>query len=542
MPTIPRQDNSREITRPTIELRPWVRGLHTWLKASSSGGASRNRPPRSTSSRRMPQQEPAAGLGDEVNESLSYSSDSSSSARDPREITSPINASKARLKDGPRPSRLSPWRRYLENVVEDKIREYFEAQTDGSAAVMRTAEAHDGPPKENPDVGLKDMEGEKVDEAEQDLEAGLQQDHTSLAGEAVDQSTNISVIGENLSLSAAKEVTENDQPLGAEGSSRQNVAESLFNAKPREKSDGKKKKKSKKSGLAQEVFNWLMFHGPLSSSKQTQDARYEHHSRSQSHHINPETSMKAGKGKDKQAELSVIDEAPPEHDDHVWNSPSQLQSSHPIRYGVHAVNTLQTSGAKSSLARDLTRWILGSQKSSSTPARDRQGRHLSYATKHGRSMQRVEQLLRQGLEVERGLEAASHNVLGKKEKGKGGQTVIESTKVKIGKMVLRYLIGEGEKEIRNAKSNKWGEDGDERRIGRSMVRDGDFSQENNKRPMTEKRNPSVISSHHSPPPPPSAMSTTESKEGGPVSPTGPFEKGERKKHRLPLPTDSESSQ
>lgn len=488
----------------------------------------------------MPQQEPAAGLGDEANASIVYSSDSSSSAGDLREIASLRGLPRAGSKDGPRPSKPSPWRRYLENVVEAKIREHFEAQTGGGAAVMGTAEKHDGATKETPDVKLNDMEGEKVDEAERDLEVGIQQDHTSLAGGVVDQSTKTSIVGENRSLSAAKKVTENDQTIGIEGFSKQSVDGNRGETKLRKKSHGKKKRKSKKSGLAQEVLDWLIFRGPSSSSKQTQEPRYERHSRSLGHHINPETGMKADKGKGKQSELGVIDEAPPEHD--AWNSPSQLQTSHLARHRVHAVNTLQTPGTKTSLVRDLTRWLLGSRKSSSTPAKDRQGRHLSYATKHGTSMQRVEQLLRQGLEVERGLDAAYHDIPGTKGKGKGGKTVIESTKVKIGKMVLRYLIGEGEKEIRDAKNNRWGDYGHERRRGRSMVRDGDLSEESNKSPRTRQRNPSVINSRHSLSPPPSAIPTTNNKEDEPASPTETPKRGEIKKHRLPLPTDSESSQ
>lgn len=409
MPPTPKHDRTGEITRPTIELRPWVRDLHTWLKASSGGGASKNRPPASLASssrRELPQQEAVAELGGQANPSLSNSPNSSGSlSRDSQETevpgdtprgasigkttlkaNSPSTTPRARLKAGQRPSRPSPWRRYLESVVEAKIREHFEAQIgSGGAADVITAEEHDGTNKKSHDAESKKMEEAEEYEVERDLESGLHQAPDDPADENVDQATARSIAGEEGSR-------------GADDNSRE--------AKLRKKGHGKEVKKSKKSGLAQEVLNWLMFEGPSSSSKQAQERR------------------KAIKGKGREREGSINDEPPPEHDDLEQKSLPKSPSPHARRgqqknqRGVRAVQALDRSRPKSSLARDLASWILGSQKSASMPAQKRQGRHLSYATTHGTSMQRVERLLRQGLEVERELEAAYHDLSGKRGVGR----------------------------------------------------------------------------------------------------------------------------
>lgn len=489
----------------------------------------------------MPQQEAAAGLGGQANPSLSNSPDSPGSlSGDSREMeipreaprgasvsriapknNSPRSTPRARLKAGQRPSRPSPWRRYLESVVEAKIREHFEAQIgSGGAAEMRTAEEHD--------AEGKNMEGAEDNEVERDLESGLHQAPNDPANEVIDHATERSIAGEEGSR-------------GADDNSRE--------AKLWKKKHGKELKKSKKSGLAQEVLNWLRFEGPSYSSKQAQERR------------------KAIKGKGREREGSINDEPPPEHDDPEWNSLPKSPSPHARhgqqknQRGVRAVQALNRSRPKTSLARDLARWILGSQKSASTPAQKRQGRHLSYATTHGTSMQRVERLLRQGLEVERELEAAYHELSGKRGGRKGGKTVMESTKVKIGKMVLRFLIEEGERGIRDAE----GGDGEaERRRGRSRVRDEGLGEGSNTTQRTKKRNeghrpdqnseakapvrnPSPISSlsshsHHSPLPSPSEIPSTSSRAGEQTSLPKSHKGGKRKKLHLPSPTDSEPSE
>lgn len=577
MPPNPKYDIDGEITRPTIELRPWVRGLHAWLKATNGGRRRSNRPPTSlaSSSRRgLSQQEAAAGPDDEANASLSDSSDSfGSSSGGPREAStgkiaqksiSPRSAPTEGLKAGPRPPRSSPWRRYLENVVEAKIREHFEAQIRGE---MRTREEHDDAKKKNRNIKRKDMEGEEGNEVEQDLETGLHQAYVDPTVEAVSQSDERSIPGEVGSWSLAEDVTENDQALvnrGVEVLNRWGEDDDFRKAKLRNKNHGKKKKYSKKGGLAQEVLNWLVFDGP-SSSKQPQKGRYEPHSRSRGDHDDPEAGMEKGKRKGKQREQATDDEAPPKDEDAAWNSPSQPPFPHHARHGrqmnrhgVRAVTVLHSPRVKTSLVRDLARWILGSP----APAQKHQGRHLSYATTHGTSMQRVERLLRQGLEVERGLETTYDDLPGKKGKGTGEKPATESTKVKIGRMVLRFLIGEGERGIRDAEGNERGEDEDEIRRGRSRVRDEDFDERRNTSQGTGKRNegqrsdqnfgaellrsPSAISalhsrSHHSLTPLASIMPSTSSTAGERTSLPIHHAEGKKKEFHLPSPTDSESS-
>lgn len=493
----------------------------------------------SSSRRELPQQEVTPGPGDQATPSLSDSPDSSSSlSRDSQEMeirretprgasvgktTQKNNSSRstprAILNAGQRRSRPSPWRRYLESVVEAKIREHFEAQIgSGGAANMITAEEHDGTNKKSHDAASKNMEGAEEHEVERDLESGLHQALDDPADENFEQATRRSIAG--------KEGTRD-----ANDNSRE--------AKLLKKRHGKEVKKSKKSMLAQEVLSWLMFEGPSSSSNQAQERR------------------KAIEAKGKEREGSINDEPPPEHDDLVISlpkspSPRARRGQERSQRGDHAVQALNRSRPKSSLVRDLARWILGSQKSASMPVPKRQGRHLSYATTHGTSMQRVERLLRQGLEVERELEAAYHELSGKRGDRKKGKTVMESTKVKIGKMVLRFLIGEGERGIREAARNHEGVAEAERRRGRSRVRDegsgetmqrienrhhGHGPDPNSKAEApVDIRNASPLSS--SPSPPPSELPRAGAGTSRPQTHT----RGRRRrKLPLPSPTDSEPS-
>lgn len=294
-----------------------------------------------SSKKRTSQQEAAAGL--EVEE----------------------NVPSSNLPDSP-DSLPSPWRRYLEKVVEAKIREHFEAQI---GAETRNTEKHDGAMKNNRDVERKDIE-EGDDEGERDLEAGIFQARVDPADGAVDQSAEKFIGRGKGSRSAAEDVTKSHQsPVnrGFEGPNRQGMDDNFREPKLGKKSHGEKTKTSRKIGLAREVLHWVMVNWPSSSSKQ---------------------------GKDKL----------------------------------------------------------------------RQGRHLSYATTHGASMQRGERLLRQGLRMARGLEAAADDVPGTKGQGKGAKTATRSTKVKIGKMVLSYLIGE-ERGLNDAHENEREEHDGERRLG-----------------------------------------------------------------------------
>lgn len=570
MPPNSKYEISGEITRPTIEMRPWVRDLHAWLKATS-GGRGRINPNRtslaSSSRRGLSQQEAATGPEDEASTSLSNSSDSfGSSSGGPWEVstgktaqksTSPITAPTAGLKAGPRHPKSSPWRRYLENVVEAKIREHFEAQI---RAEMRTTEEHGGTKKKNRDIKRKDTEGVEGNEVEQDLETGLHQAYVDPAVEAVGQSDERSITGKEGSWSAAEDVTENDQALvdgGVEVLDRRGEDDDFREAKLRKKNHGRNKKNSKKGGLAQEVLNWLLSDGP-SSSKQTQKWKYEPYSHSRGDHDDPEAGLEKSKRKGKQCERTINDEDPPKDEDAAWNSPSQLPSPHHPRHGVRAMTVLHSPRVKTSLVRDLARWIIGSP----APAQKHQGRHLSYATAHGTSMQRMERLLRQGLEVERGFEAAYDDLPGKKGKGTDEKPATESTKLKIRKMVLRFLIGEGERGIRDAEGNEREEDDSERRRGRSRVRDEDFDERRNTSQGTGKRNegqrsdqnsgaeplrsPSAISSlhscsHHSLTPLASKMPSTSSIAGERTSLPKHRPEGEKEEFHVPSRTDSESS-
>ena len=253
----------------------------------------------SSSRRELPQQEVTPGPGDQATPSLSDSRDSSSSlSRDSQEMeirretprgasvgktTQKNNSSRstprAILNAGQRRSRPSPWRRYLESVVEAKIREHFEAQIgSGGAANMITAEEHDGTNKKSHDAASKNMEGAEEHEVERDLESGLHQAPDDPADENFEQATRRSIAG--------KEGTRD-----ANDNSRE--------AKLLKKRHGKEVKKSKKSMLAQEVLSWLMFEGPSSSSNQAQERR------------------KAIKAKGKEREGSINDEPLSEHDDLV---------------------------------------------------------------------------------------------------------------------------------------------------------------------------------------------------------------------------------
>lgn len=510
------------------------------------------------------QQGTVAGPEYEANDLGSDFSDSSdSSSEDPQGIKR--STPRSGLKAGLRRSRPSWWRRYLEDMIDDKIEEHFEARTGHGDAT--TTEKHDGGKIRNHDAEKKNMEGEDDNEVERDLEAGLHHAGDGRAGEAVEQNTERSITGEKASRGAAEDVTDNDQILieGGVEVNRRRVDDNLREGKLWKKSHRKITKKSKKGRLAQEVLNWLVPDRPSSSSKETQQRRPGPHSRSQGYRVNLETDVEDSKGKGKRR----VNEAPPHHDDPAWKCPSQSPSTDHADHGrqmddhsVRAIQPIRLPLVKTSLMRNLARWVFGSHKSTSVPTQKRQGRHLSYATTHGTSMQRVERLLRQGMEVERELEAAYRELQGRK--GKGGS---ERIKVKIGKMVLRHLIGEGEKKIQDAIRNQRDEGG-ERRRGRSRVRDEDFGEGNNTSPKTATRNeghrsdrnpkPELVPSDPLPPPPPSAISSlsslsrhspppppppTSGKVGKQPSQPGPHhaEKGGREKFQLPAPTDSESS-
>lgn len=579
MPSHPKHNKTGEIVRPTIELRPWVRNLHAWLKTSGGGGAGKNPPQKSlqspSSRRGESQQEVAVEAEVRLEDSLSDSSESSgSSSGDATEEEvlreSPHGASSRGIatknttprsapRIGTRVSRPSPWRRYLESVVEAKIREHFEAQAaPGGVAEMRSREEYDGAKGMSHDGEGKDIKGKEDNKVERNLEAGLHQVHIDPANDTMDASTKRYDAGEETFRGMAEDITEQDRtPLGrgVQEHKAQGIEDKFSKAKLQKEDRAKKTKKSKKSGLAQEVFNWLVFDGPSSSSKQARNRRYDR-----------ERGVEGGKGKDKQRERGLNNEAVLEHDDPAWNPLSLSPSPHHPRHrqrrdqhSISAIHALHPPRAKTSLARDLVRWILGSQKSPSAPAQKREGRHLSYATTHGTSMQRVEQLLRQGLDVERGLEAAYHDLPGKKRKEKGETRARESTKVKIGKMVLKYLIGEGERGIRDAGENMWEKSTGERRRGRSTVRDEGLG---NKGSITSQRTEKHIEGHgsdrnsenepvctdlpssligslppHSPLPSETPLPSSTAGEQPPPSEPQP----EQKPYHLPSPTDSESS-
>ncbi|MCJ1260661.1 hypothetical protein MMC22_000523 [Lobaria immixta] len=586
MPRNPKYDKTGEIVRPTIELRPWVRDLHAWLKAPSGNGAGKDPPQTSLASssrRELSQREVVANTKVEAKNSSSDSSCSAGSSPGSsgeevlREAPQGVSSGRTTTEDtaprsAMRASRPSPWRRYLERVVEAKIREYFETQAGrGGAAEMRAVEGCDDAKGMNHDGEGNNIEGTENNEVEQDLEAGIYQPHVDPATETVCESSKRSDAGEDKFRSMAKDLTEQGKPpFGPEvqGHIKRSVDDNFREVKLRKKYRGKNTK-SRKNGLAQQVLNWLVFDGPPSSPMQAQKRSYKPHESSRDHRIDRERGIERSKGQGKNRERSIDDKTPPENDDLAWNSPSQ-SPSHRARHGrqmdhlgVRAVPALDSPRAKTSLARDLARWILGSQKSLSEPAQKRQGRHLSYATTHGTSMQRVERLLRQGLEVERGLEAAYHDLPGKKRKEKGGKKVMESTKVKIGKMVLRYLIGEGEKGIRDAENRNWGEAGGERLRGRSRVRKEDFDEGSSTGQKTEKHDEghrsdrnsgdmlvrsdsahSPISSlpsdsHHLPSqlPPGKQLTSSRAREQQPSLKPQP----KQKTYHVPLPTDSESS-
>lgn len=471
-----------------------------------------------------------------------------------------------------RASRPSPWRRYLERVVEAKIREYFETRAGrGGAAEMRSVEECDGAKGMSHDGAGNSMEGNENNEVQQDLEAGIYRPHVDPTNGAVGENSKRSDAGKDKFRSIAEDVTEQGKPPfgpGVQGHNKRGVDDNFREVKLRKKDRGRNTKKSQKNGLAQQVLNWLVFDGPPSLPRQAQNRSYKPHGSSRDHHIDRERGVEGSKEQGKNRDRS-INKTAPENDDLARKSPSQSPSPHRARHGrkmdhhdVRAVHPSDSPRAKTSLARDLARWILGSQKSPSEPAQKRQGRHLSYATTHGTSMQRVERLLRQGLEVERGLEAAYQDLPGKKGKERGGEKVMESTKMKIGKMVLRYLIGEGEKGIREAEKSKWGDAGGERLRGRSRVREEGFGEGNSTNQRTEKRNeshrsdrksgdkpvrsdsPSPISSlpsdsHYLPSQLPPGEQPTSSRARKKQPSLEPQSK--QKTYHVPLPTDSESS-
>ena len=577
MPSHPKHDKTGEIVRPTIELRPWVRDLHAWLKKAGGGRAGRNPPHKSLqspSSRGESQQEVAVDAEVRSEDSLSDSSDSSGSSSgdvteeevlrespygaSSRGITMKNTTPRSAPRIGTKVSRPSPWRRYLESVVEAKIQEHFEAQAaPGGIAEMRSREEYDGAKGMSHDGEEKNMEGKEDNKAERNLEAGLHQAHVDPANDTMDESTKRHDAGEETFRGMAEDMTEQDRtPLGrgVQGHKAQGIEDKFSKAKLQKKDRAKKTNESKKSGLAREIFNWLVFDGPSSSSEQARNRRYDR-----------ERGVEGGKGTDKQPERSLNNEAVLEHDDPAWNPLSLSPSPHHARHrqrrdqhSISAIHALHSPRAKTSLARDLVRWILGSQKSPLAPAQKWEGRHLSYATTHGTSMRRVEQLLRQGLEVERGLEAEYHDLPGKKRKERGETRAKESTKVKIGKMVLKYLIGEGERGIRDAGENMWEKSTGERRR-RSTVRDEGLG---DKGSITSQRSEKHIEGHesnrnsenepvrtelpssligslppHSPLPSETPLPSSTAGEQPPPSEPQP----EQKPYHLPSPTDSELS-